>query len=139
MYQQIPPYIDAFLQPIRDNPTAQTAIVAVLILTLMDVLFGLANAMFVQHDFESEKMRHGIGHKCVSFGFMMVADVVDGTLIGGLDLGYTSPVLVASCVYLCIMEIGSLMEIFAEIRPEVRDTPLWQLFAGVRPQEAGDA
>lgn len=131
MYQPLPPYLDAFLQPIRDNPTAQTAIVAVLVMTLLDVLFGLLNAVFIQHDFESEKMRHGIGHKCVSFGFMMVADVVDGTLIGGLDLGFTSPVLVAACIYLIIMEIGSLMEIFAEIRPEVRDTPLWQLFAGV--------
>lgn len=130
----IPPYIDAFLQPICDNTTAQTAIVAVLIMTLLDVVFGLISAIFVQHDFKSEKMRNGIAHKSVSFGFMMVADVVDGTLIGGLDLGFTSPVLVTACVYLIIMELGSLMEIFAKIRPEVADSPLWQLFRGVRPE-----
>ena len=126
----LPMFVDAFAQPIRDSPATQTAIVAVLLLTSLDVLFGLLNAICIQHDFKSETMRLGIGHKCVSFGFMVVADVVDGLLIGGLDLGFASPVLNAACVYLCIMEIGSLMEIFAEIRPEVKDTPLWHLFDG---------
>lgn len=122
----MPIWIDTFVQPIRDDRTAQIAIMAVMLLTLADIVFGIINAL-ISHTFSSQKMREGVGHKCVSFGLMFVADVVDGTIIGGLDLGFTSPVLVTSCVYLIIMEITSLLEHFVKIEPELKDTPIFKL------------
>ena len=125
-----PIWIDVFMQPIRDNQTAQVAVMSVLLLTLADIAFGLIKAM-VTRTLSSQKMRDGIGHKCVSFGLIFVADVIDGTVIGGLDLGITSPVLVASCAYLCIMEISSLMEQFVEIYPDLKGSPLFRLLSDV--------
>ena len=122
----MPIWIEVFESPIRDNPTAQVAVAAVLLLTLLDVLFGLLHAV-ISHTFSSQKMREGIGHKCVSFGLLFVADIVDGTIVGGLDLGFNAPVLVVACAYLCIMEISSLLEQFVAIDPDLKDSAVIKL------------
>lgn len=121
-----PIWIEVFEAPIRDNPTAQVAITAMLLLTLLDVLFGLLHAL-ISHTFSSQKMREGIGHKAVSLGFVLVSDIIDGTIVGGLDLGFSSPVLVVACGYLCIMEISSLLEQFVAIEPRLADSPIFEL------------
>ena len=122
----LPIWFDVFVQPVRDNLVAQVALAAMLLLTLLDVLFGLLHAL-VSHTFSSQKMREGIGHKCTSLGFVAVADIVDGTIVGGLDLGFSSPVLVVACSYLCIMEISSLLEQFVAINPQLGDSPIFRL------------
>ena len=96
---QPPIWIDVFLIPVRDNRVAQVAVAAVLLLTLLDVLFGL----------------------------LFVADIVDGTIVGGLDLGFNAPVLVVACAYLCIMEISSLLEQFVAIDPDLKDSAVFKL------------
>ena len=131
----MPIWIEVFETPIRDNPTAQVAISAMLLLTLLDVLFGLLHAL-VSHTFSSQKMREGISHKCTSLGFVAVADIVDGTIIGGLDLGFSSPVLVVACTYLCIMEISSLLEQFVAINPQLGDSPIFRLLNVAEKQGA---
>ena len=131
----MPIWIEVFESPIRDNPTAQVAISAMLLLTLLDVLFGLLHAR-VSHTFSSQKMSEGIGHKGTSLGFVAVADIVDGTIIGGLDLGFSSPVLVVACTYLCIMEISSLLEQFVAINPQLGDSPIFRLLNVAEKQGA---
>ena len=123
---QLPFWIDVFLTPLRDDKVAQVAVTAVLLLTLLDILFGLLHAV-ITHTFSSQKMREGIGHKCVSFGLLFVADIVDGTIVGGLDLGFNAPVLVVACAYLCIMEISSLLEQFVAIDPDLKDSAVFKL------------
>lgn len=122
----MPQYLDVFLDPIRPNE-AKVAIIAVLILTSLDLVFGMLNAA-LSGEFESAKVREGLGHKCVSLGVIAVSDVVDATVIAGLSLGFSSPVLVAACMALCVMEIASLMEIFAKMRPDLAESPLWAIF-----------
>ena len=117
----MPIWIEVFESPIRDNPTAQVAISAMLLLTLLDVLFGLLHAL-VSHTFSSQKMREGIGHKCTSLGFVAVADIVDGTIIGGLDLGFSSPVLV--------------LEQFVAINPQLGDSPIFRMLNVAEKQGA---
>lgn len=124
--QELPLFIDTFLIPVRDSQTAQVAIAAVLILILLDIVFGIGNAL-ASHTYSSEKMRQGIGHKCTELGFMLVGVVVDGTIAGGFDLGYTAPVLTAICAYLCIMEIGSLLETFALMNPQLAGSAVFKL------------
>lgn len=130
----MPHAMDVFLDPIRNSYVAQVGILAVIILTIADVCFGVLNAL-VHREFKSSKMREGIAHKATSFGFILVADVIDGAIIGGLDLGFTAPVLVFSCSYLVLMEISSLLETFCKLNPSLADTPLFALFS--RGQQNG--
>lgn len=116
-----------FAQPISD-PRAQVAVVALLALAALDVIFGVLNAWFVQHDFSSHEFREGLIRKLSNLGVVIAADIVDGMLLGGLDLGY-QPVLMTVTVSLALMELASLMEIYAEMHPEISDTMWYQMLA----------
>jgi len=132
-----PYWIDVFLSVIRDNQTAQVALVAVLLLILLDWVFGVASAV-ANKEFSSQKMREGIGHKCSELGFCLVGVVIDGTLIGGVDLGYTAPCFTAICIYICLMEIGSLLEIFSRMNPALANNPIMQLLKQNKAIEGDD-
>lgn len=119
--------IEVFIQPIGDYK-AQVAVIALLVLALMDVCFGVLNAMFVQHDFSSHEFRSGLIRKLSNFGAVVAADVVDGMLLGGLDLS-TQPVLLTVTVSLALMELWSLLEIFAEMHPEISESTWYQMLA----------
>lgn len=121
-----PIWIDVFIGVIRDNSIAQVAAISVLLLVLLDWVFGIGNAL-ASHSFSSEKMRAGIAHKCSEFGFMLVGIIVDGAAIGGLDLGYSAPVFTAVCIYLCMMEIGSLLETFSGMNPDLAGSPVFRM------------
>ena len=117
---------EIFTAPIRECLPAQVAIIALLILILLDWVFGIGNAM-MKHEFKSEKMREGIGHKCSELGFIAVGVVMDAMISSGLNLGFDAPILTTMAVYLCIMEIGSLMETFAKINPQLANSPAFKL------------
>ena len=121
---------ETFLSPIRDCFPAQIAIVALLILILLDWIFGIGNAL-IQHQFSSEKMRQGIGHKCSELGFVMVGVIMDAMIMSGLNIGFDGPILTTIAMYLCIMEIGSLLETFALINPDLGKSPAFKLLASV--------
>ena len=126
-----------FTQPISD-PRAQVAVVALLSLAALDVVFGVLNAWFVQHDFSSHEFREGLIRKLSNLGVVIAADIVDGMLLGGLDLGY-QPVLMTVTVSLALMELASLMEIYAEMHPEISAAPWYQMLVrskdGIRGEE----
>lgn len=121
----MPTSIDVFFEPIRDS-RAQTAVIALCILALLDVAFGVANAMFVQHDFSSHEFRAGMIRKLSNLGIVLAADVVDAMLLGGLELGF-QPILITVAVSLALMELWSLLEIFAEMHPEISDASWYQM------------
>lgn len=118
---------EVFIRPIAD-PKAQVAVVALCALAALDVLFGVLNAWFVQHDFSSHEFREGLIRKLSNFGVVIAADIVDAMLLGGLDLGW-QPVLMTVTVSLALMELASLMEIYAEMHPEISESPWWQMLA----------
>lgn len=117
--------IEVFIRPIAD-PQAQVAVLALLLLAAMDVLFGVLNAWFFQHDFSSHEFRQGLIRKLSNFGVVVAADVVDAMLLGGLELGF-QPVLITITVSLALMELISLMEIFAEMHPEISESTWYQM------------
>ena len=133
----IPHWIDVFISPVRDCFPAQVAILALVLLILLDWVFGIGNAC-MKHEFSSEKMRLGIGHKCSELGFVMVGIVADAMFSAGLDLGFNGPILTAVAVYLCVMEIGSLLETFAKINPELDDSPVFKLLASAHITHKGE-
>lgn len=137
----VPSFLDVFLAPVRDCFPAQVGVVALLLLILLDWGFGIGSAL-MRHEFSSVKMREGIGHKCSELGFVLVAIIADGILMSGLDIGFNGPVLTTVAIYLCIMEIGSLLETFAKINPEMADSPVFRLLSSAHivhgPNGGGD-
>ena len=85
----------------------------------------------MKHEFQSEKMREGIGHKCSELGFITVGVVMDAMISSGLNIGFDAPILTTMAVYLCIMEVGSLMETFAKINPQLAGSPAFKLLESV--------
>jgi phage-related holin len=102
-----PDYLDHFLAPIRDSPQAQTALMALLLLIVLDVVLGVAAAA-KNHDIQSAEMREGAWHKIGELGVVVISDIADGMLMGGLDIGFSAPVCTAVIVYLCINEVVSV-------------------------------
>lgn len=100
---------------------------ALMILALMDVIFGVVNAMFVQHDFSSHEMRAGLIRKLGNLGMVIMADVIDAVLMSGFDLPVPQPVLMVITSALVMMEVMSLLEIFAEMHPEISDSAWYQM------------
>lgn len=124
----IPNYIDVFIAPVRDSDAVKVLLVAVMLLTFADVLFGVLNAL-IHKEFKSQKMREGIAHKSTSAGAILVSCVIDGTITAGVDLGYPAPVLAAVCGYIILMEVASLLETFGKLNPQFQGSPLYQLLA----------
>ena len=127
------PY-EFFLMPIMDDK-AQVAVIGLCILGLLDILFGVGNAMFVQHDFSSHRFREGLVRKLANLGMVAAADVIDALLLGGLELGF-QPVLLTITVSLALMELWSLLEIYAEIHPEISDSDWYRML--LRSKSSGD-
>ena len=127
----LPAYIDVFLSVVRDNQPAQVALCCVFVLILCDWLFGIINA--IQHqEFSSTKMREGLYHKAAEVGLLFVGVMVDGALLGGFDFGYSAPVFTTVCVYICAMEVGSLLEIFAKMNPDLQNSPIFAALDSVK-------
>ena len=117
--------LDPFIAPLRGT-AAQTLIIALLMLSLLDVLFGTANAMFVAHDFSSHKFREGLIRKLSNLGLMCMADIIDAMLLSGIDLGF-QPIFLVVGVSLALMEVWSLLEIYAEMHPEISESDWYKM------------
>ena len=129
-----PQYIDVFLSPVRDNGQIQAALFAFMLLVLLDVIFGISNAL-MNKNFSSTVLREGIVHKLSEFGIIAVGVIVDGLLFAGLDLGFNGPVLAFFLVCLIVMELGSIMELLAQMNPELANNKAFMLLASVKEPE----
>lgn len=117
---QPPIFIDVFLSPLRDNGVAQVAFMAFCFLMLLDILLGYASAV-KSKTVKSAKMREGLWHKTGEMGVIAVGDVLDGMMLGGIDMPFSAPVTTAMIVYLAINEAVSCMENIVKLDPELGD------------------
>jgi len=122
--------LHTFIQPILE-PAAQVAVIGVLLLILLDFVIGVVGALF-QREFSSEKMRAGLLHKFTELACIALATVLDGVLVGGLELT-VQPVLIATCCYLIVMEAGSILELVKKYNPDAAGLVGW-LAQFVRPK-----
>ena len=118
----MPTAIDAFLNPVRDV-TSQTAIVAVLLLILLDFVIGITGAIATK-TFSSEKMRAGLLHKFTEMGCVALAVILDGAFTSNLGLT-VQPVLIGTCGYLAMMETGSILELVKLYNPDAAGIIGW--------------
>lgn len=84
---------------------------------ILDIITGVIKA-FKEKAYTSTVMREGLYHKvgsvlCVLFGVLVdYAQTI-------VDLGVTVPVAVSVCVYIILMEIGSIIENVCAINPDI--------------------
>lgn len=106
---------------------------------VMDFFTGLLKA-FATDSFSSKIMRRGLFHKlsllCVlALGWLMeyAQRFVD------LGIDFAVPVGMAACVYIILMEVGSILENLCETNPELMPDKLCQLFGVGTHKKDGEA
>lgn len=83
----------------------------------LDFLTGVLKS-FKEKNYTSTVMREGLYHKVGSVLCVLLGYIVDYTQ-GYLDIGVTVPVATAICVYIVLMEIGSIIENISILNPEI--------------------
>lgn len=99
---------------------------------VLDFVTGLIKA-FATNSFTSTKMREGLFHKVALLLCMILGFLVDHAQ-GYVDLGISVPVAAAVCVYICLMEITSIIENICKINPEFVPEKLANLFGGLKSE-----
>ena len=102
---------------------------------VLDFLTGLIKA-FATNSFTSTKMREGLFHKVGLVLCMILGFLVDHAQ-SYIDLGISVPVAAAVCVYICLMEITSIIENICRINPDILPDKLADLFGGLKSENDG--
>ena len=97
---------------------------------VLDFLTGIVKA-FATNSFTSTKMREGLFHKVALILCMILGGLVDYAQ-RYMELGVAVPVAAAICVYICIMEITSIIENVCKINPQLMPDKLSALFGGLK-------
>ena len=111
-------------------------IVIVLAFILLDVVSGLVKAVATT-GFDSSVMRQGFFHKLGELLSVALCVVVDESM-PRLGIPVEVDFSVVCCVYLVIMEIGSILENIGAINPELRD-PLSKIFSKLKGSDTNEA
>lgn len=106
------------------------AIVATFI--ALDFLSGMTKA-FKEKNFSSSIMREGLYHKCGSVLWIIFGTLVDYAQLY-IDLGITIPLATTICVYIVLMECGSITENLCAINPEIAPDKVKSYFAKLKPK-----
>lgn len=122
------------LRPVIEN---QEYILVAMLLIVLDVVVGFSNAV-AHSEVSSSKMRDGLWHKLGSMFLMVAAGLIDGALLGGIDLGFKSPVMTAVCLYISIMELISVLENISKLNPELANNPLVSRLTTREEKEDGE-
>lgn len=93
---------------------------------LLDMITGIIKA-FKEKNYTSSIMREGLFHKAGSILIVAFGALVDYAQTF-LDLGVNVPVAVSLCVYICLMEIGSVIENVCTINPDLMPDKLKAYF-----------
>lgn len=93
----------------------------------LDIVSGLAKAILVD-GFDSIKMREGLGHKFTYIIALALAALIEyGSIY--LDFGFQLTMLQpAVMVYICLTEIGSILENIVTINPALSDNAFLNIF-----------
>ncbi|MBO5715006.1 MAG: phage holin family protein [Clostridia bacterium] len=93
---------------------------------LLDMITGIIKA-FKEKNYTSSIMREGLFHKAGSILIVAFGALVDYAQTF-LDRGVNVPVAVSLCVYICLMEIGSVIENVCTINPDLMPDKLKAYF-----------
>lgn len=108
------------------DKTEVASLIITAALIVMDYVTGLLKAC-MQHDISSAKMREGLYHKGAYVLVVALAEIID-TAQTYINLGFSLPLVVTSCVYIVLTEMASIVENLGEINPEIKGSRLLGLF-----------
>lgn len=137
----IPDYVEVFYAPMRDNMLVDVLLVAVCMLILLDLIFGMAAAA-KNGEFESSKVRQGLWHKTGELALIMLAMIVDALILSGVTVPINIPngsAIVAVCTGLAVMEISSLLEIAVKLNDQLAHLPVFKMLASVNEGDSSEA
>lgn len=101
-------------------------IIITLVFIALDIVTGFVQAC-VNKCVDSSKMKAGLFHKC---GFILA--IVLGTVcewsISYIDLGFTVPIQIPVCAFICLTEIASILENLGKITPELTAAKFMSIF-----------
>ena len=90
---------------------------------LLDILSGVTQAV-KNKTLSSKIMRQGIYHKLGYMLIMALAALAEYSVLY-MDLGFQTPLLVPSCVLICLTETVSIVENIELINPELKGTGIF--------------
>ena len=93
---------------------------------ILDFITGLVKA-FSTKSYNSSVMREGLFHKAGSIMVVVFGSLVDYAQ-SYMDLGVSIPVATTLCIYICLMEIGSIIENVCIINPRIIPDKLQSYF-----------
>lgn len=99
---------------------------------VLDFITGVIKA-FKKKEFTSTLMREGLFHKIGSIVVIVFAGLVDYAQ-GFMDLGITIPLTSTVCVYITLMEIGSIIENVCIINPSIIPSKLQTYFQKLKTE-----
>ena len=105
-------------------------IVVTLSFMLLDILTGLVKA-FKTKSFTSSVMKEGLFSKLGSI-ILILLGVLGEWSIKYVDLGITVPLITAFCSYICLMELGSIIENLGTINPLLVPTTIKKYFTKLK-------
>lgn len=117
--------------------TTKVAIILVFILIVLDIVSGIA-AAFVNKTIDSSAMRCGLWHKASYLFVILLASTLEWAVSAGgpsLGIGLDLPIVVPTCLYLCLTEVSSIGENLSQIDPSLRSAPVFSVLGRVKPPE----
>ena len=98
------------------------ALILVAILVAVDLVSGFA-AAWATNTVQSTKLRKGLWHK-VGYAFVISAAMAcEWGAANGLELGFEVPLVIPICVWICFMEIVSILENAKKMNPDLDEIP----------------
>lgn len=91
------------------------------LITCIFVVFDLVSggvAACTNHEWKSSEMRKGLYHKFGSIMLVVLAYLIDYAQ-RYVDLGFQVPIAAGVCVYIILMELGSIVENIGKINPDL--------------------
>lgn len=89
----------------------------VFLFMLLDIITGCLVAIALKM-WNSTKMREGLFHKAGIVLTIVCAYLIDFAQ-NYIDIGFQVPVLTVAIVYICVMEIGSIVENIKKLNPDM--------------------
>lgn len=98
------------------------ALILVAILVAVDLVSGFAAAWAIKN-VQSSKLREGLWHKAGYAFVISAAMACEWGAANGLELGFEVPLVIPTCIWICFMEIVSILENAKKMNPELENVP----------------
>lgn len=102
----------------------------------LDVITGFVIKGVMAHNVQSSIMREGLVHKAWEIAIIISSALVDIAIMSGMNVGFQM-VSDATCVFILVMEVASVLENALEGNPELASAPIIRYVSQAKRQASG--